>query len=126
MSKDLTQKLTGSLEEKLDFLISAVQSMDSRIQSMDSRLASVEAGLASLGTKVDERLKDTRPMWEAVQAQLTEVEATLRGEIQGVRAEMEKGFRLYDRRIEHYLGEFDKLRAYQRDLEYRVDEIEGK
>jgi len=147
MSKDLTQNLNGSLEEKVDRLIIAVQSMDSRfasmesrfesiesriesmesrIESMDSRLGSVDARLGGLETKVDERLKDTRPMWEAVQAQLAEVESSLRGEIQGLRGEMEKGFRLYDRRIEHYLGEFDKLRAYQRDLEYRVDEIERK
>lgn len=119
MSKDLTQNLNGSLEAKVDRLIVAVQ-------SIDSRLGNVEARLESLETKVDERLKDTRPMWEAVQVQLTEVESSLRSEIQGLRSEMEKGFRLFDRRIEHYLGEFDKLRAYQRDLEYRVDEIERK
>ena len=126
MSRDLTEKLNGSLEDKVDRLIAMVQSIDSRVESMDSRLKNVETRLESLETKVDQRLRDTRPMWEAVQTQLTEVESSLRGEIQGVRAEMEKGFRLYDRRIGNYLGEFDKLRAYQRDLEDRVDEIEGK
>jgi len=126
MSKDLTQNLKGSLEAKVDRLIVAVESIATRIESMDARLGNVDARLENLETKVDERLKDTRPMWEAVQVQLTEVESSLRSEIQALRGEMEKGFRLFDRRIEHYLGEFDKLRAYQRDLEYRVDEIERK
>jgi predicted nucleic acid-binding Zn-ribbon protein len=130
MSNNLTQNLNGSLEKKVDRLIIAVQSMDSRLTSMDSRLTSMDSRLGELETKVEERLKDTRPMWEAVQVQLAEVESSLRreirSEVQGLRSEMEKGFRLFDRRIEHYLGEFDKLRGYQRDLEYRVDEIEKK
>ena len=63
MSKDLTQKLNGSLEDKVDRLITAVQSMDSR--------------LGSLETKVDQRLRDTQPIWEAVQAQLAEIRDSL-------------------------------------------------
>lgn len=154
MSKDLTQKLNGSLEDKVDRLIVIVQSMDSRlenvgtrIETFGTRLESLEVRFESLGaqlesfearqqsfgtrlesleTKVDERLRDTRPMWEAVQLQLTEVESSLRSEIRGLRAEMEKDSRLFDRRLEGYFGEFAKLRAYQRDLEYRVDEIERK
>ena len=154
MSRDLTQKLNGSLEDKVDRLITVVQSMDLWGRSIDSRLENiqtrlgnldtrlenvetrlgnldtlverVETRLVNLETKVDERLKDTRPMWEAVQAQLTEVESSLRAEIQRLRAEMEKDSRLFDRRMEGYFGEFGKLRAYQRDLEYRVDEIEKK
>jgi chromosome segregation ATPase len=144
MSKDLTQKLDGSLEDKVDRLITIVQSIDSRVEnvetnlatrleklearleSLEARLESLEARLESLETKVDERLKDTRPMWEAVQAQLTEVESSLRGEIRGLRAEMEKGFRMVDRRIEHSSGEMSRLYAYERDLEDRVDKIEKR
>src|SRR5713101_321871 len=77
MSKDLTQKLNGSLEDKVDWLITAVQSMDSRLESMDSRLESMDSRLesmdsrlGSLETKVDQRLRDTQPIWEAVQSQL--------------------------------------------------------
>ncbi len=63
MSKDLTQTLNGSLEDKVDRLITAVQSMDSR--------------LGNLETKVDQRLRDTQPIWEAVQAQLAEIRDSL-------------------------------------------------
>jgi chromosome segregation ATPase len=152
MSKDLTQNLNGSLEDKVDRLIIAVESMDSRLGNIEARLGnveerlgdvearlgnvegrlgnledrlgSVEDRLGSLETKVEERLKDTRPMWEAVQTQIAEVESSLRTEIQGLRAEMEKGFRIMDRRLEHYYGEVTKVYAYERELEDRVDKIE--
>jgi chromosome segregation ATPase len=171
MSKDLTQKLNGSLEDKVDRLIAAVQSIDSRVQSMDSRLVKVEAQIGSLATllgslatllgslatqlevvetrlgsvetrlgsvetrlgsvetrlgsvetrletleiKVDERLKETRPMWEAVQAQLAEL-----GESQ------EKGFHRFDRVMDRLSGDINRLHVDQVDLESRVDKIEKR
>jgi chromosome segregation ATPase len=141
MSKDLTQKLNGTLEDKVDRLITAVQ-------SMDSRLGSLEIKVGSLETKVDQRLRDTLPIWEAVQAQLAEIRESLqrqgeslqrlaesqqrlqedmnglRAEVASLRADTEKGFRTFDRRMERQIGEFEKLHAYQRDLEDRVDKIE--
>ena len=127
MSKDLTQKLNGSLEDKVDRLIAIVQSMDSRIESMDSRIESIESGLGrvddrleSLETKIEDRLKDTRPIWEAVQTQLAE----LRESEDRLRGEMEKGFRLVDRRLENQPVEYDRLYRYHRDLEERVEKIE--
>ncbi len=127
MSKDLTQKLNGSLEDKVDRLITIVQSMDSwgrsidsRMENVETRLGSLETRLESLETKVDERLKDTRPIWEAVQTQLAEI----RESQDRLRGEMEKGFRLVDRRLESQPVEYDKLFRYHRDLEERVERIE--
>ena len=127
MSKDLTQKLNGSLDDKVDRLISAVRSMDStvqsidsRVESIDSRVESMDSRLTSLEAKVEERLKDTRPMWEAVQTQL----AGLRESQDRLRGEMEKGFRLIDRRLENQPVEYDRLYRYHRDLEERVEKIE--
>jgi septation ring formation regulator EzrA len=141
MSDNLTENLNDSQDTKIDRLIIAVQSIDSR--------------LASLETKVDQRLHDTQPIWEAVQAQLSEIRDTLerhgqilqqhteilqqhgerlqrleedvaglRGEVASLRADTEKGFRTIDRRMERQIGEFERLHAYQRDLEDRVDRIE--
>lgn len=174
MSNDITKNLNPSLEEKLN-------SMFSMIQKIDSRLVDLEA-------KVDSRLHDTRPNFQAIQSQLgelvesqqmfreamngvqnnvqdfrVEVSGEIRGvrndlsiardevsgeirgvrndlsslreemsgEMQGVRndlsslrAETEKGFRTIDRRMERQIGEFERLHAYQRDLEDRVDKIE--
>jgi chromosome segregation ATPase len=150
MSKDLTQKLNGSLEDKIDRLIAAVQSMDARIHSLESRvesvesrlknveerlgsveerlgsveerLGSVEERLGSLETKVEDRLKETRPMWELVQAQLQD----LRESHERLRAEMEKGFRIIDRRLEIQPIELSRLHGYHRDLEERVEKIEKR
>lgn len=54
MSNNLMEKPNGNIDEKLDWLISAVQSIDSRLVTLD--------------TKVDKRLRETQPMWEAVQS----------------------------------------------------------
>lgn len=52
MSEDLTKKLPKSDSEKLAYVVAAVQDLVSRIQSLDA--------------KVEERLYDTRPIWEQV------------------------------------------------------------
>jgi chromosome segregation ATPase len=129
MSKDLTQKLDGALEEKVDRLIAAVQSIGSQVQSMDSRLVNVEAQLGSLATllgsvetrlesleiKVDERLKETRPMWEAVQTQLAELNVS-----------QEKGFHRFDRVMDRVSGDTNRIHGEQVELESRVDKIEKR
>lgn len=143
MSKDLTQKLNGSLEDKIDWLVSAVQSMGSRLGNIETRLVSVETRLDSvetrlgnlemrldsvdsrlgnLETKVDERLKDTRPMWEAVQAQLSDIKESQ----DHLRDEMEKGFRRLDRNFDHLSGDVNRLHGDHRGLEERVDKIERR
>jgi len=142
MSKDLTQKLNGSLEDKIDWLVSAVQSMGSglgniearlvsvetrldsvktRLGNLEMRLDSVDSRLGNLETKVDERLKDTRPMWEAVQAQLVEIKESQ----DQLRDEMEKGFRRLDRGFDHLAGDVMRLHGDQRRLEERIDKLGG-
>jgi len=169
MSNNLTESLNDSLGGKVDRLIAVVRSMDSRVETLDE--------------KVDKRLRETQPIWESVQAQISELRelqqslldshrslvedvgalraevAGLRAEVAGLRAEVaglhaevaglhaevaglhaedtslrgeiaslrditEKGFRTFDRRMERQIGEFERLHAYQRDLEDRVDKIE--
>ena len=134
MSNNLTESLNESLGGKVDRLIAVVQSMDSRLETLDE--------------KVDKRLRETQPIWESVQAQISELResqqslldshrslvedvgalradvAGLRAEVASLRADTEKGFRTFDRRMERQIGEFERLHAYQRDLEDRVDKIE--
>lgn len=130
MSKDLTQKLNGSIEDKIDWLITAAQ-------SVDSRLANVEARLESLEIKVDERMKETRPMWEALQAQLTElresqqVQFTELRESQQLqftelRESQERGFRRFDRAMNVVSGNQIRLHADYVELESRVYKIEER
>ena len=133
MSKDLTQNLNGSLEDKVDRLIIAVQSMDSRLEKVEIRLDNfevrlerLETRLTSLETKVDERLKDTRPIWEAVQAQLSALRESISADILGLRSEMENGFRRLDRAFDHLAGDVTRLHGDHRVLEERVDKVERR
>ena len=113
MSKDLTQKLNGSIEDKIDWLITAVQSVDSQLANVETRLASVETRLETLEIKVDERMEETRPLWEALQAQLTELKES-----------QDKGFRRFDHAMDVVSGNQNRLHADYVELESRVYKIE--
>jgi hypothetical protein len=95
---DLTQKLPdGPLGQIL-----------ARLDSIDSRLGALEQ-------KVEERLYDTRPLWEGVQAQLTEL-----------KSEVDKGFRTVARRLDVISGDINQVRADLHDHESRLEGLEGK
>ena len=88
---------------------------DARQREFDARLSDLQSEVSALSKKVDERLYDTRPMWEAVQSQVSEL-----------REEMEKGFRKLDSKGELLAREFRDLFAEYRELERRVGNIESK
>ena len=67
MSEDTTRNLPSSFEERVL----------SELAAINSRMGSLETRLTSLEDKVDARLRETRPMWEAVQAQLKEIDKRL-------------------------------------------------
>lgn len=140
MSKDLTQKLKGSIEDKIDWLIAAVQSIDSdvvlrlgnietrlagletkmasletRMESLETRMESLETRMESLESKVDERMKETRPIWEALQTQLVELSTS-----------QERGFSRFDRAMDLVTGNMVRLHAEQVELESRVYKIEKR
>jgi len=120
MSNDSTDKIPNSLENKMDRLIVVVESMDNRLSNLEAT--------------VEQRLRATQPIWEAVQKDLAEVKhdlaevkhdlAEVKHDLAEFRANTEKAFRTIDRRMEKQIGEFERLHAYQRDLEDRVDRIE--
>jgi uncharacterized protein YPO0396 len=123
MSDNSTEALNNSNDQKLDQILAGQQEVRARLEQLE--------------TKVDERLRETRPIWEAVQAQLGELKESTLSQIDDLRAqiaeikesqqsfrdEMGKGFRLLDRRMEMYSGIVSRVHAYQRDLEDRVDEL---
>lgn len=74
MSDDATQNL---LSTRLDQLLTLVQDLIAKHAETDARVARVERVL-------EQRLYDTRPLWEAVQAQLQE----LAGRVRNVESEI--------------------------------------
>lgn len=89
-------------------LVAMFREFDARQRQFDDRLKALEK-------KVDERLYDTRPMWEAVQLQITEL-----------RESTEKGFRKLDSKWEMLAREVRDLYADERELERRVGNLEPK
>lgn len=65
MSEDTTQDMNGarSFEERIM----------ARFDAMEARMDRFELRLTGLEEKVDRRLMETRPIWEAVQAKLEEL-----------------------------------------------------
>jgi chromosome segregation ATPase len=85
MSEDTTRNFQPSFEERVLNELAAINSrmgsmenrmgsIENRMDSMENRMGSIETRLTSLEDKVDARLRETRPIWEAVQAQLKEIE----------------------------------------------------
>lgn len=78
MSADLTDKLPKSNGE----ILTAIRNLDAHVDKIDTRLANLEQkvdGLEKkfdgLDKKVDERLHDTRPIWQKVIADIGQFQA---------------------------------------------------
>src|SRR5205085_3918716 len=78
MSEELTQQLPNDLLRQILARLDSMESrFDSRLNSIETRLDSMDARLTALEDKVERRLQETRPIWEAVLEQLKEVNARL-------------------------------------------------
>ena len=128
MNDESTQDLSSN--ETLKNLVALVQGMS--------------AQLTALQVKVEERLYDTRPLWESVQGQINDLSAEmeqgfrqLRAEIQELRAasnaDIEKLNTELSRELRHVSNSLDALHGkmlrydtIQRDIENRVRDIESK
>jgi DNA repair ATPase RecN len=73
MSEDFTQKppKNGNDSE----ILTAIKDLDIHVTKIDDRLQSVEKKVESLEKKVDERLHDTRPIWDRVVADIAQLQA---------------------------------------------------
>jgi archaellum component FlaC len=68
MGDDLKDTLPQ--DDRLDQLLALVQGIANQVQGMEKRIESLE-------TRVDQRLMETRPIWEAVLARLDKIEGRL-------------------------------------------------
>ena len=137
------ENINSSLEDTLGRLVTMVQSIDSRLEKLeakvDSRLHDTRPNLEAIHLQLIEVIDSQQKFREQmngvqndihdVQEEMSDIQGQLqsvRNDLSSLRAETEKGFRTIDRRMERQIGEFEKLHAYQRDLEDRVDEVEKR
>ena len=88
MSEDLTKKLPRTDSEKIALILATVQNLDTRVDNIDPRLTKLEQRFDNLEKKVEERLYDTRPIWQKVVAdiaQLQEGQNRLEGDVREIK-----------------------------------------
>ncbi len=98
MSEDLTKKLPAQSDsEKLDLILTTIQNLkghlerleirvdniDSRLDRLETRADNIDSRLEALELKVEQRLYDTRPIWQKVVADI--------GQLQDGQHRLEKG-----------------------------------
>jgi tetrahydromethanopterin S-methyltransferase subunit G len=118
MNEDTTQSMIAT---RFDQVINAIQQVDTRVQSLES-------GFQALDEKVEQRLHDTRPIWEAVQSRLDGIDARLKSvelEIAQLRADTSTGFRAVDRKIGILSKNMIDMTADIRKLQDRIEKIES-
>ncbi len=79
MSEETTRDMnTRSFEERVLAEFAALSARLTALENkVDTRFNGFELRLTMLEDKVDARLRETRPMWEGMQADLREVKGTL-------------------------------------------------
>jgi chromosome segregation ATPase len=102
MSEDLTKKLPTTDSDKLTSILTTVQTLDTR--------------LAALEQKVEERLHDTRPIWQKVVTDIAEV----RAEVHDIRTSQRDSLR----RMSVFHDTLITMQADYRDIYDRVRGLE--
>ncbi len=134
MSEENTTDLTQ--DEKLDLLLAEIREVKATVGNLDTRLTALE-------TKVEDRLHDTRPLWQRVQQQIQDLTTQvqdlktqvqdLKTEVQDLKIEsnarfesIEKELRHMNRRFEVFSMDTMKMRADIRDFDVRLAEVERR
>lgn len=129
MNEDPTRLLPNDTNAMFARILVELQSMNARLTTLESdnveikqRLTALESDnaeiklrLTTLDEKVDRRLQETRPIWEAVLYRLEKLEArfdNFQNEIKDMRRALRTDFTAIDRA--------------QADIEDRVDRLEGR
>ena len=138
MSEDPTKRFPNSPgdngEDKLDRLFAAVEALRSELRSevsslrseLHSEVSSLRSELSALSETVEHRLYDTRPMWEAVLAEMQDLKSqvnSLENRVEVLETTVRDG--LKDMGHLFRTQYVDVIRV-QRDLEERVTALEQK
>jgi len=118
MSEDLTLKLPKSDSDTLSLILTTVQSLDKRLEKLEHRVENIESRLQHLEEKVEERLHDTRPIWQKVVTDIGEV----RAEVHDIRTSQRDGLR----RMSVFHDTLISMQADYRDIYDRVRGLEIK
>ena len=77
MSEDPTKRFAESSDDKIDRLVKAVEALSNEVPTLRAEVATSRSELSSLSQTVEHRLYDTRPMWEAVLAEMERLKSRM-------------------------------------------------
>lgn len=95
---------------------------------LNAAVNEIKALVLALDQKVEARLYDTRPIWEAVQGRLDHVETRLDGietKLVQFQAEVREQFDYIKHQLEVFAPNAADVRTRQRALDKRVTRLEG-
>jgi chromosome segregation ATPase len=130
MSDDLTRNLPPSQDGTLAQILTIVQNLSTRLESLDQRFGGLEQRFVSHEQKVEDRLYDTRPIWEKVQtdiARLQEGQESLREGQDSLRKdvrELNTHWRDMNRKLSIFNDTLAEIQADYRDIYDRVRGLE--
>ncbi len=104
-----------SFEERV---FARFDALDLRISSLEVKVDEMNGRLTTLEEKVDSRLRETRPIWEAVLARLETIEGRL--------DEIEKEVKALSHAVMLLHEDNLHIRVDQRDLRGRVGKLESQ
>jgi chromosome segregation ATPase len=116
MSEDLTKKLPRSDSEKINLILSTVQSVEGRLERLEVRVDDIDSRLQRLEQKVEERLHDTRPIWEKLVVDM--------GQVQEGQREIKTSLRDASRRMSVLNETLTTIQVDYRDIYDRVRGLE--
>ena len=129
MNEDLTKRLPGQSDGKLDELFQVVQAiradlsdlrrtvetLGSTVETLGSTVEALGSTVQTLGSTVEARLHDTRPMWEKVNADITQLQEGQHHLVEGQQHLVEGQQRL-EAGQEFLGGEVREIRTSLRDM----------
>ena len=132
----LLRQIAGIVQES-HFRLSA---LEVKVSALDVKVSALDVKVSALEVKVDERLHDTRPMWEALNNRLDRFEAETRERFDRIEARLDKIEARLDKiearldRVEATLDQLEReikdlkttFRHFQRDTVNRQSEIEDR
>ncbi len=76
MSEDTTRKFDERPFEERVF--EELRNINTELRAVNARITTLEESFAALDEKVDRRLMETRPIWQAVQSSLEDISGQMR------------------------------------------------
>jgi chromosome segregation ATPase len=134
MSEENTADLT--LDEKLDLLLAEMRELKAEMREVKETVGGLDTRLTALESKVEDRLHDTRPIWQLVQQQIVDLQTEvvdLKTEVINFKTEtnarfesVEKELRIMNRKFEVFSLDIMKMRTDIRDFDVRLAEVERR